>query len=291
MLLKYRFEYFLFIVFGKLLSLFGFSFIKYTSKIIAFLAFFVFKVRKEIVVKNLSYAFPHLNINEINRLAYRNYISVSITFLEVFLLSCISKEKILSRFDFTGLELVKSKMEKNKGLILLTAHFGNWELGATAFGLYLNKRINVLAKVQHNPYVAKWIRQNREKYGNIEIPLGISIKEIFKSLRNNEIVGVVGDQRGPKNGVKVKYFNKETYTFAGTAAIALKTKSPVLVLLSVRNSKGYYKTKIEEIEINKFIGTNEEQIVQFNQKYMSILEKNVRQYPEQWFWLHNIWKY
>ncbi|MCP5062601.1 MAG: lysophospholipid acyltransferase family protein, partial [Ignavibacteriae bacterium] len=119
----------------------------------------------------------------------------------------------------------------------------------------------------------------------------ISVKEIFKALKNNEVVGVVGDQRGPRKGIKVKYFSKDTYTFSGTAAIALKTKSPVLVMLIVRNSIGNYETKIEEIQLEELVGSKEEQIVQFNQKYMSILEKYVKQYPEQWFWMHNIWKY
>ena len=174
---------------------------------------------------------------------------------------------------------------------MLTAHFGNWELGAVGVGIYLDQKINVLVKSQRNPFVANWFLSMSEKFGNKQIPLGISIKEIFKALKNNEVVGVVGDQRGPRKGVKVKYFDTETYTFAGTAAIALKTKSPVLVMLSTRNSKGNYESKIEEIKLEKFVGSKDEQIIQFNQKYMNILEKYVKQYPEQWFWMHNIWKY
>ncbi|MEE9431169.1 MAG: lysophospholipid acyltransferase family protein [Melioribacteraceae bacterium] len=291
MLLKYRLEYLFFILIGKFLSLFGYSSTKYTSQIISVLFFYILKLRREVSQKNISLAFPRLTKNEVKKIAYSNYQSVATTFLELFLFPKFSREEIKSHLEFSDKELIIEKLKEGKGLILLTAHFGNWELGATAVGIHLDQKINVLAKSQSNSFIKEWLKKNREKFGNKEILLGASVKEIFKALANNEIVGVVGDQRGSREGVKVKYFNQETYTFAGTAAIVLKTKCPVLVLFSVRNSDGKYEAKLDEINIEDFTGTTQEQIIQFNQKYMSILEKYVKQYPEQWFWMHNIWKY
>ena len=101
----------------------------------------------------------------------------------------------------------------------------------------------------------------------------------------------MGDQRGRRDGVRVNFFGKETFTFHGTAAIALKTNCPVLVMLCARQEDGTYKSEIEEIDYSEIDGTKEEQTQKFNQLYMSILEKTIKKYPDQWFWMHNVWKY
>jgi KDO2-lipid IV(A) lauroyltransferase len=105
------------------------------------------------------------------------------------------------------------------------------------------------------------------------------------------MVGIVGDQRGTRDGVKIQFFGQDTYTFPGTAAMALRTGCPVIVILCPRQSDGTYKSVVQEIKHSTFKGNEEEKIRQFNQKYMTILENCIKEYPEQWFWMHNIWKY
>lgn len=288
---KHKIEFFLFNFFGKILTLFGSKSIYITSEILAFLALYIFRIRRKVVLNNLSNAFPNLNKNEINRLAYKNYKSIAITFLEVFNLSEMNSDKIKEIFLDTGLDFVKKKYEENKGLILLTAHFGNWEMGAVAIGIHLNQPIHVLVKKQKNKYVAEWLNNFRERFGNVQIPLGVSVRELYKTIKGKKIAGIVGDQRGTKEGIIVDFFGKPTFTFQGTASIALKTNCPVIVLLCARQEDSSYKAVIEEINLDKIKGTNEERIKEFNQRYMSILEKTIKKYPEQWFWMHNIWKH
>jgi Kdo2-lipid IVA lauroyltransferase/acyltransferase len=288
---KHRIEYFLFTFIGKLLSLFGFSSIPATSKIIAILAFYIFRIRRNVVIKNLTIAFPNLTSSEINSLALKNYQSIAITFFEIFNLKKMNIEIIKERFSNVGFDFIKEKYKENKGLILLTAHFGNWEMGALASGIYLKESINVLVKKQKNPYVADWLNTFRERFGNAQIFLGPSIRELYKSIKNKKIIGVVGDQRGKRDGVRINFFERETLTFPGTAAIAFKTKCPVIVMLCARRCDGTYEPIINELDYSEIDGTLDEQIQKFNQLYMSILEKTIRKYPEQWFWMHNIWKY
>jgi KDO2-lipid IV(A) lauroyltransferase len=281
----------LFILFGKSLSLFGFNYIKYTSKILAYLFYNIVRLRRSVVIRNLTKAFPNLSEKEINSIAHKNYVSIARTFLELFLIPKLSREEISALFTINNLELIHKKKSEGRGLILLTAHYGNWELAAIATGIQLSTSINVLVKEQSNPFVTKWLKSVRENFGNKEIPLGISVKEIFKSLKNDKIVGVVGDQRGPKDGVKVNFLGTKTSTFIGTASIALKLKSPVLVLFSIRKPDGKYEGVIEEICLEDLQGDNEQMVREFNQKYVQLLENVIVQNPEQWFWMHNIWKY
>jgi KDO2-lipid IV(A) lauroyltransferase len=288
---KHKIEYLLFISLGNLLSIFGFSSIKTTSKFLAFIFFYVFRVRRNVVIHNLSTAFPNLTDKEIKSLALNNYQSIATTFLEVFNLKKLSKEEIEFHFSNEGFDFVREKVNQGVGLILLTAHFGNWEIGAIASGIHLNESITVLVKKQKNPFVANWLNNFRERFGNKQIFLGVSVRELYKTIKANNIVGIVGDQRGKRDGINVNFFGKETRTFQGTAAIALKTNCPVVVLLCARENDGKYKAIIKEINHSNFVGTNEDKIQQFNQKYMSILEDAIRKHPEQWFWMHNIWKY
>ena len=288
---KYRIEYFLFISLGRLLSIFGFSSIQKTSKLLAFIFYYIFRIRRNVVIRNLTIAFPKLNDKEIKSLAIRNYQSIAITFLEIFNLDKLSKEEIKYRFSDSGFDLVRKKVNENKGLILLTAHFGNWEIGAIASGIHLDDCITVLVKKQKNPFVASWLNNFRERFGNKQIFLGVSVRELYKTIKDKNIVGVVGDQRGKRDGISVNFFGRETRTFPGTAAIALKTNCPVVVLLCARQPHGKYKAIIKDLDHSGFTGTSEEKIQQFNQKYMSILEDAIIEHPEQWFWMHNIWKF
>lgn len=290
MKIKYRFEYYLFIIIGKLLTPFGYRSINLSAKIIAFLFFYIIPIRKDVVIKNLTLAFPEKSSKERKRLAYKNYISIAKTFLEIFNLQKLNKSDIKKIFMIKNIDLLNNKIGEDNGLIILTAHFGNWELGAIATGIYLNDQINVLVKRQKNPYVAKWLNNFRESYGNKQIPLGVSVRDIYKSIKSKKIVGVVGDQRGKTDGIIVKFFNNNTFTFAGTAAITLKTNCPVVVMFCHRQKDGTYIGETAELNYSEFKGTDEEKIKQFNQRYMTLLERAIRKNPEQWLWMHNIWK-
>src|SRR4030042_1009896 len=206
-------------------------------------------------------------------------------------MSYISRETVPSDVNLSNLELIEEKFNINKRLVLLTAHIGNWELGAASASSQLGIPFHVLAKPQRNPYMTNWLKSNREMFGNKEILLGLSARDIFIILKNGGIVGVLGDQRGPNESPRVKFFGRDTAINSGIAAIALKTKTPVVVAMIIRQPSGLYNVYLEELKLEELKGNKEEQIIEFNQKYMHILEKYVTKHPEQWFWMHNIWKY
>ncbi|MFZ1291732.1 MAG: lysophospholipid acyltransferase family protein [Melioribacteraceae bacterium] len=296
MLNKYKLEYFSFKFLGKLLSVFGFRNLKYSAKFLAFIFFNILRIRRKVVIKNLTIAFPHLDKKTIEKLAFKNYSSVAITFLEILNIEKMNRDEILSMVsqnydDIIQLKIFQNPIYKDQGVILLTAHIGNWELGAIAAGIFLNKSINVLVKNQKNIYVRDWIKGIREKFGNKQITVGTSVREIFKALKMNKTVGIVGDQRGPRDGVKVNFFSRKTSVFVGTASIALKVNCPVIIAFCIRNSEHKYDIILEEMEIPNNQLSTEEKILLFNQNYMSFLEKTIKLYPDQWLWMHNIWKY
>jgi len=102
---------------------------------------------------------------------------------------------------------------------------------------------------------------------------------------------MVADQRGPREGVKVKFFNKDVSVYTGPAALALKTKAPILYGISVRQKDYKYKTELVEISKDNLPDDDEEKIIELSQRHTAYLEKVIRENPEQWLWMHDRWKY
>ncbi|MCF6271365.1 MAG: lysophospholipid acyltransferase family protein [Melioribacteraceae bacterium] len=289
---KNRIEFSLWIFFTKVVHIIGIKRIPILAKTLTIIFFYIIPIRKNTVISNLTKAFPEKSKSEIRKIAYNNFISVGITFMEIMAFQKMDEEQILSLVEINNLELTKRKINAGKGSILLTAHMGNWEVGALSMGLVLKKPINVLVKKQRNKLVANWMSEIREKFNNKEVPLGASVRELYKTLMEGGIVGIVGDQRGRKeDGVVVNFFNQPTVTFQGFAALAIKKHVPILVVLGKRVTSGRYVFDVEEIKYDDLPEKLSDQLQELNQRYMTILENKIREAPEQWLWMHNIWKY
>lgn len=288
---KNKIEFAGWIFFTKVVHIIGVKRIPILAKILAKIFFYFIPIRKKMVISNLTKAFPEKSKSEIKKIAYNNFVSIGITFMEIMAFQKMDEEQVLSLSDINNIELAQSKVNTGKGSILLTAHLGNWELGALTMGLVLKKQINVLVKKQRNKFVADWMSEIREKFNNKEVPLGASIRELFKTLIDGGVVGIVGDQRGKKkDGIVVQFFDQPTVTFQGFSALAIKKRVPIVVVLNHRNPSGKYVVYIEEINYENLPDNLPDQLKELNQRYMTILENKIRETPEQWLWMHNIWK-
>lgn len=265
-----------------------------SRKTTLFLAWFLFKVlkiRKEIVLKNLRTAFPELLESDIQKLALENYRNILMTLIELMFIEKFSRQDVLNFITDGEQYKYQNLVNEGKPVFLLTAHFGNWEIAGLIAGMLTERIMYGLYKEQRNNYITDYINRRRTQFGNKVIPLGTSVKEIFRVLKNNGTVGVVGDQRGPREGMRVKFFDQPTAIYSGTASIAIKLNVPILVSFAARTEDNKFKIFMEEIEYQNLSGTTDEIIKQINQKYFNLLEKIIKVYPAQWFWMHNIWKY
>jgi KDO2-lipid IV(A) lauroyltransferase len=187
--------------------------------------------------------------------------------------------------------LIIEKYKEGNGVILLSSHFGNWEYIATSVALQAEISLSVVVKPLRNPFVYEWMNKARTKFINEVVPLGISIRKTYQTLKEKKIVAMVADQRGPREGVKVKFFNKDVSVYTGPAALALKTKAPILYGISVRQKNYKYKTELVEISTDNLPYDDEEKIIELSQRHTAYLEKVIRENPEQWLWMHDRWKY
>lgn len=281
-------KYLTFLIFNTFAYSLGILPLKISRKIAANLASFFYyfvPIRKKVVLKNLGIAFPKKTNAEIRSIAHKHYRSVMITMVEIFRMARISESELRGMIKAESLDIVRETTKKGKGLFLLSAHFANWELGAVAMGVFTGNGIHMLAKTQSNRHINIWMNEMRTRFGNEIIQVGPSVREIFKAISAGHIVGMVGDQRGSREGMRVKFFGRETAVYPGTASIAQKTGAPIITYWIAREADGVYSLRAEPFE------TEGKTVEEINQEYMYRLEKLICQYPEQWFWLHNIWKY
>ncbi|GAB6281348.1 MAG: lysophospholipid acyltransferase family protein [Ignavibacterium sp.] len=253
--------------------------------------FYFIPIRKKVVIQNLQKAFPNYSDKKIKKIAFNTYNSFAIVLIEILSIPKLDSKTICSLIKFENIDLVKEKYKSGNGLILMTAHFANWEWMALAMGLQLNIPINVIVKNQQNSFVNSWLNNARTKWNNKVIPLGASIKNVFVQLKKGNIVAMVADQRGPKYGNRVNFFDIPTCVFDGPATLALRTNAPLLIGFAVRQKDFSYNVTMYEIDLDNLPENDEEKIREINQRHMKKLEEYISNYPEQWLWMHKIWKY
>jgi Kdo2-lipid IVA lauroyltransferase/acyltransferase len=286
-----RIEYILFILLSYSVRVIGLSPSRKLSYLLAAFFYFIVPIRKKTVKDNLQKAFPEYNKSRINKIAFGSYRSFCITLVEILYLPGMSESELVSSVLFTDIPMMKHQFEEGKGLIFLGAHFGNWEYIALSVAIQMNVPLSVIVKTQRNTLVNNWLDYNRVRWGNRIVPLGISIRQVYKELKEKRIVAMVADQRGPSDGIRINFMGRKTSVFSGPALLALKTGAPIIFGITIRQPDYSYKAAIELINTDDLPEEEDLKVVELSQRHAAVLEKYIKQFPEQWFWMHKRWKH
>ncbi len=245
------------------------------------------KRRREITIDNLTQAFPSKNEEEIKTLAKEVFIELSKTVTEILFM-------VSDRFDIDAAVVNKeealAKLQSIKkahpgAWIIMTAHFSNWELAAHFLAKHGYPMLAV-GREGDNKLIDKNITiPFREKYGSRSIYKNKAGVSILKSLKRDETVGVLIDQKSDqKKGVKVKFFGRDVYTTSIVAVMKEKLDVTVVPIFLARVGEGKY-----ELIVNDPVEETGD-IVRMTQAYNDEMEQIIRKYPAQWFWMHNRWR-
>ena len=291
MKLRHILEYIAFQFTAFLVELLPLSGAQWLGRRLGRFVFGVLGYRRDVTLSNLRRAFREktdLALEEIARGAYEN---IGISLLELLWFPRLTRERVLKAVRFDKPEILTKAYERGKGVLILTAHFGNWELLGQAIYVHFGFPINGLAKTQSNRLVNESIDKRRSRLGPKVIPMETSLRDVLRALRNGELVAIVADQAAPKENVPVEFFGTMVPTHQGPSAFSLKVGSPIVAVFAVRAADGTYDAHLMEVPSEDLTGPSEENIVELTRRHVKITEDFIRKFPDQWLWMHKRWKH
>lgn len=249
--------------------------------------------RRTILHGNLSNAFPELPPVEVAALARRSAENFGAAFIEFLDSLRFDRREIEDRVRVVGEEHLAAARARGKGVFLLSAHFGSWELGAVRAGM-LGEPISSVVRPLDNPLLEEELAKRRTRFGNRLIRKKDAAKEILRELRHGRTVAILVDQNVlPDEGVFVPFFGRLAATTPSLALLQLKTEAPVVPVFTWPEGNGRYRLEFEEpILAEQFSSANsrEERVRLATARYMAVTERAIRRDPAAWLWMHNRWR-
>lgn len=226
------------------------------------------------------------------RSAYRLFLNYGIYLADWAKFASYSQDKIFSHFsESCGKEFVEEAINRGKGIILITAHLGNWEMGGAIFS-HSNIPINIITGQDHVAQIAQ-IRAKARGSHNIKT---ITINnnsffyiDIINALRRNEIVAMLVERYQNPDGVKVDFFGKPAPFPPGLVHLAKATGAAIMPSFVVMDKEGKYKAFADSLIEMEFYGDKDLDVKKNLSKIAKVFEKYIGQYPEQWYNFTPIW--
>jgi len=243
-----------------------------------------------ITVHNLVRSFPQKEENEILTIAKKSYFSFAILVAEFCDILYLNKENLSRWITIRGLDHYTAACEQKKGVLLFGAHFGNWEIGNAALSI-TTKPLIFVYRLLDNPFMEGLITKVRSSCGITSLDKENAMRPLIRSLKKGQTINILIDQNvAVYDGVFINFFGRPACATSGLALLAQHTGAPVLPVFTTRQPDGKYILEIgREVGIERS-GERDADILSNTQKFNSIIENHICQYPEQWFWMHQRWK-
>ena len=207
----------------------------------------------------------------------------------------VSCSNIYDVVQFHNKDQVIAALCSGRPVIMLSGHFGNWEMSIATFGMF-GFPMGVVARTLDNPFLDDWFRRFRESTGHVMIDKKGGGVEMQDRLSNDQHLALLADQDAGRRGVFVNFFGRPGSTYKSIAILALRYDALVCVGYSIRlpdNAHASSWVKYElgcEAILDARDYTSKEAVREMTQDYTTALEHAVRRAPEQYFWVHRRWK-
>jgi KDO2-lipid IV(A) lauroyltransferase len=246
---------------------------------------------RRVGLRNLALAFPEMADSERRRLLRGEFISLGRQLAEVCLFPRYTRENVSRTIAYDGFENFERAYARGQGVLFLTGHIGAWELSAFAHSLN-GHPLSIVMRSLDNPYIDRLLQSYRTMHGNRTVDKDDFVRGLLGAMRAGETVGILMDTNmTPPQGVFVDFFGVPACTASGLARIALRTDAAVVPGFTVWDAKQRkYILRFEPaVELIR-TADNEADIVANTAKFTNAIEEIIRQYPDQWLWVHRRWK-
>lgn len=248
---------------------------------------FAYKDRRA-VKENLKVIFPEKSNREIYRIRIRMFRNFAKYLVDFFRFEKLDKEYIKKNIRIENMHYFDEALSKAKGVIALTAHLGNWELGGVVVPL-LGYPFWAVFLVHKYKKEDNFFNSQREKKGVKVIPLGKAVRACLDVLKKNEILALVGDRDFTEKGIVLDFFGKPAFFPEGPAAFALKTGAAIVPAFMLRNNDDSFTLRIEKPLEFAYTGDRKKGLEGLIMRYKAIFEDYIRRFPDQWYMFRRFW--
>jgi len=249
------------------------------------------RLRRSYVLETLARCLPEKSEVERRRIYKEMCVHQAMNMVELMRFAGGKNAELDARVEARGEAHVKEARQKEKGVLILIAHFGNYDL----MGLYAAKLfaypLTIITKTLKNAKLNQLWWEMRRKAGVKEVPALNAYRPCVRALRKNELVGFMLDQNRPTDqGIYVDFFGRSASTTPGLAFMSAQTGAPVVPVFMHRTPEGRHVLEVLPA-IEPPPDRKGETLFAYTEKYTKIIEEQIRRHPAQWLWLHKRWKH
>lgn len=200
----------------------------------------------------------------------------------------LSRDYILSHIIIEGKENIDKALANGKGAIMLGAHIGNWEMGAAVIAS-LGYSFYAIVLSHKDKKINDFFLHQRSITDVKVISVGAQLKNCFRVLRENSLLAIVGDRDFSGHGIKANFFGRPAILPKGPAFFSLRTGSPIIPTFLLRTKEDTFRLVFEKPLESKSTGDEEADIKNLMQKYLSVIERYIKAFPDQWYAFRKVW--
>lgn len=273
-----------------LISLLPFRILYLFSDVLAFILYYLIGYRKKVVLHNLTLSFPEKSPQELEKIRKKFYRHLTDVFMEIIKTITLSEKAIKKHFVFENVDQINEFGAKNKSIIMLGGHYANWEWIVHLEKHVVHRTTGVYTKIG-NKYFDKMMIKNRGKFGGMLIQSNRTYLELDRNHKKGLLTlnGLVSDQSPQLSRAKYwrDFMGVHVPIHTGAENIAKKLDFAVFFYEIKKVKRGYYTCNFKLLSENP----REHADYEITDKYLEVLEEQIRSQPEYYFWTHNRFKH
>lgn len=244
---------------------------------------------RQIALTNLQRAFGEkISGRERRSIARKSFAHFGRTIFDILKMSLIRPERIARILSIQGEDSLKQTLKENKGILMFSAHYGNWEVAPFLISRYT--RLSVIARALDSPPFERELRKIRAFFQGQVIYKQRASREVLRALAKNEMVAILIDQNVlRREAVFVNFFGRAAATTPGLATFYLRTKAPLIPVFCHPEGHRYIIHIGNPLTVS-LSGDVKQDIQAITQQCTQIIEDQIRRKPEYWLWFHDRWR-
>jgi KDO2-lipid IV(A) lauroyltransferase len=231
---------------------------------------------------------PAVGKRTLRRMARELYWNFAKYLADFFGSSEMDEEYVKKLVKTEGVNNIDAALAGGKGVVLISAHIGNWELGGSVISL-MGYPISAVVLPHKNKKIDAFFRRQRLAGKVTPIEIGLNIKECYRVLKANKLLGLLGDRDFTKNGLMLNFFGKKTLFPKGPSAFSYRLGSAIIPTLIVRQPDDTFLMTFEKPIYADRTKPEEEAVLELAEKCAVIIESYVKKYPTQWYIFKDMW--